>query len=99
GNAIRRCVEKALGPVGVLARPQDAPRAGIHKIAVQKQIAARAPIAQRLAKESVDRAFETGLRSGLEFERKALHLSFASEDAHEGLTAFVEKRRPQWQSR
>ncbi|OJU80804.1 MAG: enoyl-CoA hydratase [Solirubrobacterales bacterium 70-9] len=66
---------------------------------VAGEIAARAPIAQRLAKESVDRAFETGLRSGLEFERKALHLSFASEDAHEGLTAFVEKRRPQWQSR
>jgi enoyl-CoA hydratase len=66
---------------------------------VAGEIASRAPIAQRLAKESVDRAFETGLRAGLEFERKALHLTFASEDAHEGLAAFVEKRRPQWQSR
>lgn len=66
---------------------------------VAAEIASRAPIAQRLAKESVNRAFETGLRSGLEFERKALHLTFASEDAHEGLAAFVEKRRPQWQSK
>ena len=56
-------------------------------------------MAQRLARESVDRAFETGLDSGLDFERKALYLAFASEDAREGLSAFVEKRRPEWKSR
>ena len=56
-------------------------------------------VAQRLARESVDRAFETGLDSGLDFERKALYLAFASEDAREGLSAFVEKRRPEWKSR
>jgi len=66
---------------------------------VAGEIAARAPVAQRLARESVDRAFETGLDSGLDFERKALYLAFASEDAREGLTAFVEKRRPEWKSK
>jgi len=66
---------------------------------VAAEIAARAPVAQRLARESVDRAFETGLDSGLDFERKALYLAFASEDAREGLSAFVEKRRPEWKSR
>ena len=66
---------------------------------VASEIAARAPVAQRLARESVDRAFETGLDSGLDFERKALYLAFASEDAREGLSAFVEKRRPEWKSR
>ena len=66
---------------------------------VASEIAARAPVAQRLAREAVDRAFETGLDSGLDFERKALYLAFASEDAHEGLSAFVEKRRPEWKSR
>ncbi len=66
---------------------------------VAAEVAARAPIAQRLAKESVDRSFESGLGAGLDFERKALHLTFASEDAHEGLAAFVEKREPRWQSR
>jgi enoyl-CoA hydratase len=63
------------------------------------EIAARAPVAQRLAKEAVDRAFETTLDSGLDFERKALYLAFASEDAREGLSAFVDRRRPEWKSR
>ncbi len=66
---------------------------------VAAEIGARAPVAQRLAREAVDRAFETGLDSGLDFERKALYLAFASEDAREGLSAFVEKRRPEWKSK
>ena len=66
---------------------------------VASEIAVRAPVAQRLAREAVDRAFETGLDSGLDFERKALYLAFASEDAREGLAAFVEKRRPEWKSK
>ena len=66
---------------------------------VAGEIAVRAPVAQRLAREAVDRAFETGLDSGLDFERKALYLAFASEDAREGLSAFVEKRRPEWKSK
>jgi len=68
-------------------------------VRVGREIARRAPVAQRLARESVDRAFETGLDSGLDFERKALYLAFASEDAREGLSAFVQKRRPEWKSR
>jgi len=66
---------------------------------VASEIAVRAPVAQRLAREAVDRAFETGLDSGLDFERKALYLAFASDDAREGLAAFVEKRRPEWKSK
>jgi len=66
---------------------------------VARQVASRGPVAQRFAKEAVDRSFEGGLGAGLDFERKALHLTFASEDAHEGLAAFVEKREPRWQSK
>jgi enoyl-CoA hydratase len=66
---------------------------------VAREIAAKGPIAQRLAKESVNRAFETTLESGLDYERKALYLAFASEDAREGLTAFVEKRKPTFRGR
>jgi enoyl-CoA hydratase len=64
--------------------------------AVAAAIAKRAPIAQRLAREAVDRAADMGLAEGLAFERKALYLAFASEDAREGLTAFTERRPPQW---
>jgi enoyl-CoA hydratase/carnithine racemase len=52
--------------------------------------------AQRLAKVAVDRAADLGLADGLAFERKSLYLAFASEDAHEGLSAFSERRRPRW---
>jgi enoyl-CoA hydratase len=63
---------------------------------VANEIAEKGPVATRLAKESVDRAFETTLTAGLETERRALYLAFASEDAKEGLTAFTEKRKPEF---
>ena len=66
---------------------------------VARAIASKGPIAQRLAKESVNRAFESTLETGLDYERKALYLAFASEDAHEGLTAFTEKRKPEFRGR
>ena len=66
---------------------------------VAQEIAAKGPVAQRLAKEAVNRAFESTLETGLDFERKALYLAFASEDAHEGLTAFGEKRKPRFKGR
>ena len=64
-----------------------------------REIAEKGPVATRLAKESVDRAFETTLTAGLEAERRALYLAFASEDAREGLTAFMEKRKPEFKGR
>jgi enoyl-CoA hydratase len=67
--------------------------------AVAAAIAAKAPVATRLAKELVDHAFETTLSAGVAAERKALYLAFASEDAHEGLSAFVEKREPDFKGR
>jgi enoyl-CoA hydratase len=66
---------------------------------VAHEIAAKGPVAIRLAKESVDRAFEVPLGAGLEAERRALYLSFASEDAREGLNAFVDKRKPRFKRR
>jgi enoyl-CoA hydratase len=64
-----------------------------------RDIASKGPVATRLAKESVDRAYEVPLGAGLEAERRALYLAFASEDAKEGLTAFVEKRKPEFKGR
>ena len=66
---------------------------------VARDIATKGPVATRLAKESVDRAYEAPLSLGLEYERRLLYLAFASEDAREGLTAFVEKRKPEWKGK
>jgi enoyl-CoA hydratase len=63
------------------------------------EIASKGPIAVRLAKEAVDQAFEAPLSVGIEFERRAFYLARASEDATEGLTAFVEKRAPDFRGR
>lgn len=63
-------------------------------VKIAKLIAAKSPIAVKLAKESVNKAFETTLDEGLQFERKNFYLTFASEDQKEGMRAFVEKRVP-----
>ncbi|TBW33531.1 enoyl-CoA hydratase [Azotobacter chroococcum] len=57
-----------------------------------------APIAM-MAKESVNRAFETGLAEGIRFERRLFHSTFATEDQKEGMAAFVEKRKPDFKDR
>ena len=59
-----------------------------------QQIAQMSPIAAQLAKEAVNRSFETHLDEGLHFERKNFYMAFASEDQKEGMQAFVEKRKP-----
>jgi enoyl-CoA hydratase len=66
---------------------------------VARQIASRGPVANRLAKEAVDRAFEGPLSLGLDYERRQLYLAFASEDAKEGMAAFLEKRPPEFTGR
>jgi enoyl-CoA hydratase len=66
---------------------------------VAREIASKAPVAVRLAKEAVDRAYESPLQLGLEHERRLLYLAFASEDAREGLNAFLEKRKPDFGGR
>lgn len=52
-----------------------------------------------LGKESVNRAFETTLSEGVRFERKVFHSLFATEDRMEGMTAFIEKRKPQFNNK
>lgn len=61
------------------------------------EIAARAPVAARLAKEAVNHAFELSLSEGLHLERRYFAALFATQDQKEGMAAFIEKRSPQWQ--
>ena len=64
-----------------------------------KEIAQLSPVAVQLAKEAVNRSFETHLDEGLAFERKNFYLTFASEDQKEGMKAFVEKRKADFKGR
>ena len=68
-------------------------------LALATQIAERAPLALRMGKESVNRAFETHLSDGIAEERQAFYFLFASEDQKEGMRAFGEKRKPKWKGK
>ena len=60
--------------------------------ALAKEIAKKPPIAVRLAKDSVLKAFDGPISEGLQFERKNFYALFSSQDQKEGMKAFMEKR-------
>jgi enoyl-CoA hydratase len=66
---------------------------------VAQEIAKKSPIALRMAKEAVNKAFETTLAEGLDAERQRFYMLFATEDQKEGMRAFVEKRQPAFTGR
>jgi len=63
------------------------------------QILARAPIAVRHAKEALNRAEETPLQEGLQYERESFGLTAATKDREEGMRAFVGKRKPRFEGK
>ncbi len=58
-----------------------------------RQLAEKPPVAVRLAKESVQKAFETSLAEGLGAERRSFYFLFSTDDQKEGMRAFLEKRK------
>src|SRR5262245_591256 len=60
---------------------------------VARDLAAKPPLALRIAKEAVLKAFETPLSEGIASERKSFYFLFATEDQKEGMHAFLEKRK------
>lgn len=64
-----------------------------------RKIAEKSQVATKTVKECVNRAYETTLREGLLFERRAFHALFATEDQKEGMAAFLEKREAQFRDR
>jgi enoyl-CoA hydratase len=90
---------------------QEAERAGLVSRVVpadkllDEALAAAATIASYslhsviLAKEAVNRAYETPLSEGMMFERRLFHALFATEDQKEGMAAFLERRAPQFRHR
>src|SRR6202022_487174 len=84
----------------------EAERAGLvsRVVPVAELLAEALKVAERIAnmsrpittmvKESINRAWETTLTEGVRFERRLFHATFATEDRKEGMTAFIEKRKP-----
>jgi enoyl-CoA hydratase len=60
------------------------------------EIAARAPVAVRLAKEAINAVFEMPLQAGLAHERRLFYMLFSTHDQKEGMAAFIEKRSADW---
>lgn len=67
--------------------------------AAARKIAEKGAVSVMAAKEAVNRAYETTLREGILFERRVFHGLFATEDQKEGMSAFLEKREPQFRDR
>ena len=68
-------------------------------LGVARRIAGLSRPAVLIAKEAVNRAYETTLTEGVRFERRVFHSLFATEDQKEGMAAFVEKRKPRFRNR
>jgi enoyl-CoA hydratase len=84
---------------GLVARV--VPAAELLDVAIKaaQKIASLPLPAVMMAKETVDRAFESTLSEGLRFERRVFHSLFATEDQKEGMAAFAEKRKPVFKNR
>jgi enoyl-CoA hydratase len=84
---------------GLITRAVPADQTLDAALALAQEVASMPPIAVVAAKEAINRAFEVSLEAGLEFERRNFFLLFGTDDMHEGMAAFGEKRRPTWSGR
>jgi enoyl-CoA hydratase len=84
---------------GLVSRVIPADKLVEEAVATAQKIAELSLPIVMMAKESVNRAFETTLAEGVRFERRMFHSAFATEDQKEGMAAFVEKRKPEFKNR
>ena len=84
---------------GLVSRLVPADKLVDEALGMAARIADMSRPAVMVAKEAVNRAFETSLAEGVRFERRVFHSLFATEDQKEGMAAFVEKRKPRFKNR
>ena len=96
GDMIDAAEALRIGLVSAVYPPEELLPAA-HDLA--RKIATGPPIAIRLAKRALYHGEGTDLRGGLEFETFAQNICFETEDAREGIRAFVDKRPPQFKGR
>ncbi len=84
---------------GLVSRVVPAERLLAEALAAAATICAMSGPSVMMAKESINRAFESGLADGVGYERRLFHALFATADQKEGMAAFVEKRQPAFKHR
>jgi enoyl-CoA hydratase len=84
---------------GLVSRVVPAKKLMEEAMAAATRIAAKSALTAMAVKEAVNRAYETPLREGILFERRLFHGLFATEDQAEGMSAFLEKREPQFRDK
>jgi enoyl-CoA hydratase len=83
---------------GLVSRVVPAERVLEEALEAATVIAAYSLPSVMMAKESINRAYETTLNEGVLFERRVFHSMFATDDQKEGMNAFVEKRQPRFRN-
>ncbi len=84
---------------GLVSRLVPAEKLMEEAVKLAETIASMSRPSAMMAKECVNRAYETTLAEGVRFERRVFHSTFATEDQKEGMAAFVEKRKPAFKNR
>ena len=84
---------------GLVSRVVPAAKLMEEAMAVAERIASYSLPVAMMAKEAINRAYETTLSEGVRFERRMFHAAFALDDQKEGMAAFVEKRKPSFKHR
>ncbi|MEX5727892.1 enoyl-CoA hydratase [Rhodovulum iodosum] len=84
---------------GLVSRVVPAKKLMEEAMAAAQKISEKSAVTVMAVKESVNRSYETTLREGLLFERRMFHALFATEDQSEGMSAFLEKREPQFRDK
>ena len=84
---------------GLVSRVVPADKLMEEAMAVAEKIASYSLPVAMMAKEAINRAYETTLSEGVRFERRMFHATFALDDQKEGMAAFVEKRKPTFRHR
>ncbi|MGB5836398.1 MAG: enoyl-CoA hydratase [Albidovulum sp.] len=84
---------------GLVSRVVPAAKLVPEAMAAARKISEKSALAAMAVKEAVNRSYETTLREGLLFERRLFHALFATEDQKEGMSAFLEKRQPQFRDK
>ncbi|XP_026471424.1 probable enoyl-CoA hydratase, mitochondrial isoform X2 [Ctenocephalides felis] len=84
--------------MGLVSKVFPADKLVDETVKLADKISSHSPLIVSLCKEAVNTALETSLQEGLHFEKRAFHATFATKDRLEGMTAFVEKRAPNFKN-